>query len=518
MRDRRQRLVYEVVRRHARGDSQRAIARAVGVDRKTIRKILRDLELRRERGDDTLLRELKPRRAPRPSKLDPFVDDVADLLREFPDIRATRLREELEERGFDGGYSIVRAYLNQVRPRPVKDPAKLVVTRPGTQVQVDWAPYKLVDGTPVYALSAILGHSRFRYLHFTLDMRQPTLFRQLRRAIEFHGGVADEYVFDSMPGIVDRWELDEPVLNLRAVDFAAYYGFAYHIAPRGDGAYKGKIERVFRAANESLFNARKFHTIEQLNAKAAWWLEHRANGRPNQTTGRVPAEAWADDLARLDPLPTHPYDDRELAFRLNDDYGYARFDGNFYRAKGVPVGAWVYVRASEDTVALFDVAARRLASYARAPRGALQRVPPPPTDRPRRLPASELLRRFETWGTTAATYARRVADRKRYASVELGRILDLQRLYSAEDLLAAIEHAMRYAAYEARAVQRILQAKAKPRTLHDQLAERARLQIRQAMNQTPVKQRAVEAYGRLLSGEPPSPVAPNGGDDDGSPQ
>ena len=241
-----------------------------------------------------------------------------------------------------------------------------------------------------------------------------------------------------------------------------------------------------------------------------------SNGRPNKTTGRRPVEAWAEDLACLQPLPTHPYDDRELAFRLNDDYGYVGFDGNFYRAKGVQVGAWVYVRASEDTVALFDVAARPLATHPRAPRGALQRVPPPPTDRPRRLPTSELMRRFDTWGPTAATYARRVVDRKRYASVELGRILDLQRLYSAEDLLAAIEHAMRYAAYEAKAIQRILQAKAKPRTLHDHLAQRARLQIRRSMDQAPVQQRGVEAYARLLSGTAPAPGAQNG-DDDGSP-
>jgi len=518
MRDDRKRLLYEVARRQARGDSQRSIARALGIARKTVRKIEKELHKRRKQGDDVLLRELKPPRAPRPSKLDPFVDDVADLLRQFPDIRATRLHEELQELGFYGGYSIVRGYLNKVRPKPVKAPAMLVVTRPGKQVQVDWSPYELADGTPVYGLSAILCHSRFRYLHFCTDMRQPTLFRQLRRAIEFFGGVADEYVFDSMPGVVDRWELDEPVLNLRAVDFAAYYGFSYHIAPRGDGAYKGKVERVFRFVEESLFNARRFHTLDELNATTDWWLSHKANGRPNRTTGRRPDEAWADDLACLQPLPTHPYDDRELAFRLNDDYGYVRFDGNFYRAKGVQVGAWVYVRASEDTVALFDVAARPLATHPRAPRGALQRVPPPPTDRPRRLPTSELLRRFETWGTTAATYARRVADRRRYARVELGRILDLQRLYSAEDLLSAIEHAMRYAAYEARAIKRILQATAKPRTLHDHLAQRARQQIRQAMDQAPVRQRGVEDYARLLSATTPSSDDPPNGDDDGSPQ
>ncbi len=42
MPDNRKRLLYEVARRQARGDSQRSIARALGIARKTIRKIEKD--------------------------------------------------------------------------------------------------------------------------------------------------------------------------------------------------------------------------------------------------------------------------------------------------------------------------------------------------------------------------------------------------------------------------------------------------------------------------------------------
>ncbi len=63
------RLVYEVVRRRARGESIRSIARALRFDRRTMRRMLREVDRRRREGDDALARASAPRRTPRPSKL-----------------------------------------------------------------------------------------------------------------------------------------------------------------------------------------------------------------------------------------------------------------------------------------------------------------------------------------------------------------------------------------------------------------------------------------------------------------
>ncbi len=252
MREPRARLVYEVMRRHRRGDSQRSIARALSIDPKTVRRIIRDVNKRRQEGDDALIRGLPPRRAPRPSKLDPYTEVIADLLARYPNLRATRLHEELCARGFDGGYTIVREHLKKLRPRPAKKPRTLVQTPAGKQRQFDWSPYELVDGTPIRMFGCVLSYSRYRYARFCTDTRQPTIFRELRRSFEDAGGVAREYVVDTMPGVVDGWDGDEPLLNLRAVDFAVYYDFELHVAPRGDGAYKGKIERTFPARGRIL--------------------------------------------------------------------------------------------------------------------------------------------------------------------------------------------------------------------------------------------------------------------------
>lgn len=500
MGDARARLVYEVVRQHKRGASVRAIARSLGIARKTVMRILERVQQRRDEGDDALLAELPRKRAPRPSKLDAYTDFIADLLARYPDIRATRLHEELVEQGFDGGYTIVREYLKKLRPKPGKKPRKLVLTPPGKQAQFDWSPYALADGTPIYAFSCVLSWSRYRYAHFCTDMRQATVFRELRRAFEHHGGIADEYVTDSMPGIVDRWELDEPVLNLRAVDFAAFYGLSIHVAPRGDGAYKGKVERGFRHLEESFFNARTLHTLEQANRTLAWWLEHHANGKRHRGIGRMPAEALMEEAPALSPLPPRRWDDRELAHRIVDAYCYVAFDGNRYLAPRRYVGSWVYVRACERQVELIAGAVTVVARHPRAPRNEGAWVPPPEKDssRPRRRPAEELVGVLAGWGTGVAAWATRVRQHQRNAAVHLGRVLQLRSTWTVSDIIAAIEHAARYQAWSADAVERIVAARARPRTLEDHIAQNARAHIRQAIAQSPVQQRSVRAQARLL--------------------
>jgi transposase len=490
-------LMYEVWQRRQRGQSLRSIARTLGISRKTVSKLLAELAERRARGDDALSRMMPKERTPRASKLDSHEDFIAQQLRLYPNIRATRLHEELKLRGFDGGYTIVRERLNRLRPEVEQsEPDELVITPPGKQAQVDWSPYKLADGTKIYCFSCVLGHSRFMYARFTTDMRQLTIFQQLRRAFDAFGGVPKECVFDTMPGIIDRWELGQPIFNLAAVDFAVYHHFELHAAPRYYAKYKGKVERPYRFIEESFFNGRTFYTLEQANDTMSWWLEHRANCRTHRMTKRVPAEALLEERPSFNSLPLHPYDDREIALRLVDSYGYVSFDGNYYRAPG-PIGRWIYVRASEDEVDIAADAANVVVTHPRSPRNAHQYVPPPQR-RKRRRPISELMQCLEMWGPIAKRFGEQIRASKRCSGAELERIVALQKSYSLQDILAAVKHADRYGAYGARELERILQLRAEPRTFEDHLAASAREHIRRAMDHSPVQQRELSAYTQLL--------------------
>ena len=71
----------------------------------------------------------------RSSKLDPFKPEIVRLLERYP-YSAAQVFQRLRERGFDGGYSLVKAYVRAVRPR--RQAAFLTLAfAPGECAQVD---------------------------------------------------------------------------------------------------------------------------------------------------------------------------------------------------------------------------------------------------------------------------------------------------------------------------------------------------------------------------------------------
>ncbi len=115
---------------HRHGKGIREIARETGVSRNTVRRYLRDESAARYKV-----------RPVRPAKLDPFKSYVIDRLRAAsPEwIPGSVLLTELRERGYGGGYTMLKLFLASRKPRATVDPVIRFETSPGEQMQVDWA-------------------------------------------------------------------------------------------------------------------------------------------------------------------------------------------------------------------------------------------------------------------------------------------------------------------------------------------------------------------------------------------
>ncbi|WP_437483158.1 helix-turn-helix domain-containing protein [Sorangium sp. So ce1014] len=107
----REELVLQLVTLHRQGLSSRAIARALGVSRNTVKALLAADADARDKEHKALLEP--PPRAPRASKVDAYAARVAELMARYPDITAQRIFETLRE----DGYRFPRAGAHPRRPR-----------------------------------------------------------------------------------------------------------------------------------------------------------------------------------------------------------------------------------------------------------------------------------------------------------------------------------------------------------------------------------------------------------------
>lgn len=92
---------------YSQGFSISEIARQTGSTRETVRKYLQLKTLS------------EPKKRPeRKNKLDPYKPYILDKLNEGP-YTAARLYREIKETGFDGGKTIVKDFVREVRPKQV---------------------------------------------------------------------------------------------------------------------------------------------------------------------------------------------------------------------------------------------------------------------------------------------------------------------------------------------------------------------------------------------------------------
>jgi transposase len=87
----------EVIMKKLEGWTIRALSRSFQISRNTVRRILREHDVQRERGHDAL-----PKKCRKPSKLDVFEPQITKLLTAFPNITGQRIFEELQREGFPG--------------------------------------------------------------------------------------------------------------------------------------------------------------------------------------------------------------------------------------------------------------------------------------------------------------------------------------------------------------------------------------------------------------------------------
>jgi transposase len=505
-------LRNEIVRRRQSGASLRRIARDLGVARETVQGVIRRWEAERAGTESSAAFPVPMRR---PSQVDPFHDTIQQLLQRYPDITIARVFEELRAQGFRGGLTIVRERVLELRPVPLREPVVRFETLPGEQAQMDYSTYD-IDFTDegrrrVHLFSYVLSYSRRQYLRFVEAQDLPTTLREHIRAFAYLGGVARTCLYDNFKVVVLRHGDEGPLYNPKFLAFTTHYGFTPWACRVRRSQTKGKVERPFYYVEMSLLNGRTFRTLEHLNEVTAWWLAHVADVRQHRETKQRPLDRHAEELPQLIPLPAAPYDVAIVEYRVVSVEGFVAYQQNFYSVPWRYIGQALPVRITETELIVYDAKISELARHPLFPRGRTGQRSEQKAHRPSADPRQQenLLReRFAELGPLALRFLDGLLRDQRQGKNQAVKVLALLGTYARKDLLAALDRAVCFGAHSLGAVERILAAQARPKSILDTLAEQERRPLPTRLSDNPITQRPTTDYQHLAE-EPTAHGPPN---------
>ncbi|MET0334004.1 MAG: IS21 family transposase [Rhizobacter sp.] len=340
---------WETIRqRGAAGQSVSAIARELGLDRKTVRGCLK-----REAW--------KPysREVQRATLLDEHMDW---LTRRAPQVgfSARVLFQELRgQRGFTGCYEVVKKAV-----RPLRSSASVASitqmrfeTAPGEQAQVDWGQVRVwLGGVPtrVHVFVMTLGYSRRGYAEGYLNERMDSLLSAHERAFDHFGGVCQSLLYDRMRTVtIGTSEDDSGVrrakLNATFQAFAGHWGFTIRLCRPYRAQTKGKVESGVKYIKRNFVPGRQFRDLEDFNAQLAAWQAEIADVREHGTTHQRPIDRFAEEANALMPAPGHrSFLQAQVRERVVAEDWLVAIDANRYSVPFRLIGKTVQVAREQD--------------------------------------------------------------------------------------------------------------------------------------------------------------------------
>jgi len=327
----------------ADGVSQREIARRLGINRRTVKRMLESDE------------PPTYRRAGQGSKVDRFEQVIRATLVECPDIKAPRMTDILrDDYGYEGSVDVVKRRLRELRPSADR-PAQRTGYRPGQVLQLDWLelptrPRIAGRERRVYALLGTLPYSAAQSAHFSFDMTAESFLEGHVRILDWLGGVPRECVYDNLRSVVARREREVVHWNRRFLHLRGHYAFHATACTPQTPREKGSVEGGVRYLKSRFWPARRIASLADLDEQYSDWRDRICNRRLHSTGRFLVDERLGAERAALRPLPPERFDyayARESRVPLD---GYLRYRQSFYRAPEAVVHQRACLRADRDSV------------------------------------------------------------------------------------------------------------------------------------------------------------------------
>ncbi len=324
--------VVELLRHWYAGDNVSQMARALGLDRKTVRKYTsRAQAAGLSPGGPTLsaaewaakVREWFPElgdsraRSSVHGEIAPFHDYIAKHL---PTTTLATIHQRLrDEQGLAVSRSSLRRYV-LVEFAAESAAGRATVLRddpePGAEAQLDyghlgsWLDPASGARRRVWAFIMTLAFSRHLFCYPVLRMSQAEFLAAHVAAFEFFGGVPARLVCDNLGSGILKPDLYDPRLNRGYAELSHHYGCLIDPARVGHPKDKPRVERMVPYVRDSFFSGRGFIDLRTMRSQAVTWSATVAGQRSARPlAGAAPAAIFAAlEAERLLALPPRAFE------------------------------------------------------------------------------------------------------------------------------------------------------------------------------------------------------------------
>jgi len=304
------------------GDSDRDVARSGVMGRKKVAAVR---EVAAERGwldpgtglpEDAELAAAFERTAPLPSScvssVEPFRDRVSAWFN--AGIQGTTILSVLRrEHGYQGSYSSLARFLQQLAAEQLPAATSRLTFEPGEAAQVDFGAGPLITDVDTgevfktWVFVMTLCWSRHQYAELVRDQSSATWLSCHRRAFEWFVGVPARVIIDNPKCAITRACTRDPDVQRAYGECAEGYGFRIDACPPRDPQKKGIVEAGVKYVKRAFFPLRHFRSLADGNRQLREWVLGEAGNRVHGTTRELPLKRFADtERALLKPLPDVP--------------------------------------------------------------------------------------------------------------------------------------------------------------------------------------------------------------------
>ncbi|MBK9441189.1 MAG: IS21 family transposase [Comamonadaceae bacterium] len=429
-------------------------ARALGMDARTVAKW-------------AAVEQFQPRacNTPRVSKLDAFKGQIVRWLDTHP-YSGQQIYQRLREVGFDGGITIVKDYVQRIRPRPVQAFLKLSFL-PGEAAQVDWGEYGTITvGATKRRLSffcLVLCFSRRMYLEFTVSQTSEFFLACHERAFAAFGGVPQRLIIDNLKSaVLQRLAGVAPVFNGRYLDFSRHWGFEISACNVRSGNEKGRVENGVGYVKKNFLAGLELADFSALNPAATLWLDTVANVRLHESTHQRPIEMFEQERGALKPLNPNGFDlARIITVRANKQFRVA-LEANHYSVPARYAGRSLLLKAYDDRVCVYadnQLIARHVRSMDRHQDIEDPQHPKALLEQRRSAREQRLLTQFLAISPRAQAYRAGLEAKRVDARAHLRKIVALLEMHGCDAVARALDDGLELQAFSAEYIAHILAAR-----------------------------------------------------------